>query len=61
MVYVVGVALISIFAAPAVVSYAGIMVGILAIAVGTGGIKPCVSSHGNASFELSILFKNIRW
>jgi len=49
-VYVCGTALMAVFAIPFLKSVAGSMAGIFLVAVGTGGIKPCVSSHGGDQF-----------
>lgn len=40
----------SIFALPWLKSTAGALVGIFLVALGTGGIKPCVSAHGGDQF-----------
>ena len=41
-VYLIGTALLSTFAHPDLTNEAGAIVGLLLVAIGTGGIKPCV-------------------
>ncbi|KAI8852351.1 POT family-domain-containing protein [Chytridium lagenaria] len=54
--YTIGVILLSIFAVPGILGKVpniprwGPLLAIFSIAVGTGGIKPCVSAHGGDQF-----------
>lgn len=57
-VYVIGLVLLSMFAKPGLLPLTGSghipewgpLLGLFLIALGTGGIKPCVSSHGGDQF-----------
>jgi len=54
LVYAIGNVVVSVTAIPSilnVVQVAGPYVGLLLIAIGTGGIKPCVSAFGGDQFE----------
>ena len=57
LVYCVGNAVMSFTAIPSVAgdppNYAGALVGLLLISIGTGGIKPCVSAFGGDQFKPS--------
>ncbi|KAJ3091398.1 hypothetical protein HK102_000674 [Quaeritorhiza haematococci] len=56
IVYVIGLALTALFAAPGILGAPpniplwGPLLGLILVALGTGGIKPCVSSHGGDQF-----------
>ncbi|KAI0978986.1 hypothetical protein GJ496_011084 [Pomphorhynchus laevis] len=53
IVYAIGTTLMSLLAIPSIgnKNLAGVIVALLIIAVGTGGIKPCVSSFGADQFQ----------
>ena len=49
-VYVVGTALLAGFTNPHTLAYGGVLIGMILMAIGTGGIKRCVSAHGGDQF-----------
>eukprot|EP00055_Hartaetosiga_balthica_P013406 m.68744 g.68744 ORF g.68744 m.68744 type:complete len:809 (+) comp8256_c1_seq1:40-2466(+) len=55
IVYLVGITVVSVTAIPSISgdppSWAGVFSGLLLIAIGTGGIKPCVAAFGGDQFS----------
>ncbi|KAI8806872.1 POT family-domain-containing protein [Cladochytrium replicatum] len=49
VVYAIGVILLAVFSIPGLLGYTG-FVPVVLIAIGTGGIKPCVSAHGGDQY-----------
>ncbi|KXS18450.1 PTR2-domain-containing protein [Gonapodya prolifera JEL478] len=59
VVYVIGVSLLAISSIPSVINGWLPILALVVVALGTGGIKPCVSSHGGDQFIETIQKENL--